>query len=109
MCQANLNDLVPCTVSPLAVDCYQGKGSCCRGACVCHSYPNPCIVETNPYMVGRRKRAALARSYNTETSRCRRSCLLECKTPYCSPGSNRNACKKACLRLCLEECNDNLV
>ncbi|XP_037499418.2 uncharacterized protein LOC119373462 [Rhipicephalus sanguineus] len=105
MCQANFNDMVPCTVSPLAVDCFQAKGTCCRGACVCNSYPNPCIMEVNPYM-GRRKRAVLARSYSHDINRCKHSCLRGCGTPYCSPGSSRNSCKKACLQRCLEECDN---
>ncbi|KAL3217174.1 hypothetical protein MRX96_032605 [Rhipicephalus microplus] len=105
MCQANLNDMVPCTVSPLAADCFQAKGTCCRGSCVCSSYPNPCIVEDYAYM-GRRKRAALARPYPIYYRGCKLSCLRKCNTPSCLPGSSRNSCKKACLQRCLEGCDN---
>ncbi|KAL1477728.1 hypothetical protein MTO96_035516 [Rhipicephalus appendiculatus] len=105
MCQVNVNDMVPCTVSPLAVDCFQRKGTCCRGACVCHSYPNPCIIDDYHFM-GRRKRAALPGSYSHDMNRCKLACLRDCKTPYCSPGSSRNACKQLCVQRCLEECEN---
>lgn len=109
MCQANLNDLVPCTVSPLAPNCFQMKGTCCRGSCVCNSYPNPCIADGGPYLTGRRKRAALESRSASEPRGCKRSCREKCRIPYCVPGTSRSHCKSACIELCLEQCNDSLM
>ncbi|XP_070386174.1 uncharacterized protein [Dermacentor albipictus] len=104
MCQANLNDLVPCTVSPLAADCFQMKGSCCRGSCVCNSYPNPCILDGGPYLMGRRKRAVFEQSHTRDPHRCMDYCNDQCRIPNCLPGTSRSRCQPECLALCILEC-----
>ncbi|XP_050037261.2 uncharacterized protein [Dermacentor andersoni] len=109
MCQANMNDLAPCTVSPLAADCFQMKGTCCRGSCVCNSYPNPCILDSGPYLARRRKRAVFEQSHTRDPHRCMQSCNDQCREPRCLLGTSRSRCQPECLAVCIQECEDRRV
>ncbi|XP_077524054.1 uncharacterized protein LOC144135184 [Amblyomma americanum] len=108
MCRVNVNDMVPCTVSPYAPMCPQMRGTCCRGSCVCTSYPNPCIMGSRaavePAYLGFRAKRDAHHDEKTGVKQCLQNCRNVCKAPSCQKNQNRKTCKSKCMHRCRSEC-----